>query len=100
MESPGFDVPSREPSPEQQALSGELRDHIQRAIARLPADQRNTMVLIDVQGLGYQEAADAMDVSIGTVKSRLSRARAAVRDILMERRELLPDRFRQEREQG
>ena len=100
MESPLFDVPSGEPSPEQQALGGELRDHILGAIGRLPFDQRNTMMLVDVQGLGYQEAADAMDVSIGTVKSRLSRARAAVRDALMERRELLPGRFRQEREQG
>ena len=100
MESPAFDVPSREPSPEQQAVSGELRDHVHRAIGRLPFDQRNTMALVDVQGLGYQEAAEAMGVSIGTVKSRLSRARAAVRDILMERRELLPDGFRHKGEEG
>ena len=99
MESPGFHVPSRDPSPEQQAISRELHDHVQRAILGLPFDQRNTMMLVDVQGLSYQEAAEAMEVSMGTVKSRLSRARAAVRDALMERRELLPDKFRQGRQE-
>ena len=93
MESPGFSVPSRDPSPEQQAISRELHDHVQRAILGLPFDQRNTMMFVDVQGLSYQEAAEAMEVSMGTVKSRLSRARAAVRDALMERRELLPDKI-------
>ena len=99
MESPGFHVPSRDPSPEQQAISREIHDHVQRAILELPFDQRNTIMLIDVQGLSYQEAAEAMDVSMGTVKSRLSRARAAVRDALMAHRELLPDKFRQGRQE-
>ena len=99
LESPGFHVPSRDPSPEQQAISRELHDHVQRAILGLPFDQRNTIMLVDVQGLSYQEAAEAMDVSMGTVKSRLSRARAAVRDALMAHRELLPDKFRQGRQE-
>ena len=99
MESPGFHVPSRDPSPEQQAISRELHDHVQRAILGLPFDQRNTIMLVDVQGLSYEEAAEAMDVSMGTVKSRLSRARAAVRDALMAHRELLPDKFRQGRQE-
>ena len=99
MESPGFHVPSRDPSPEQQAIGRELHDHVQRAILGLPFDQRNTIMLVDVQGLSYQEAAEAMDVSMGTVKSRLSRARAAVRDALMAHRELLPDKFRQGRQE-
>ena len=99
MESPGFHVPSRDPSPEQQAISRELHDHVQGAILGLPFDQRNTIMLVDVQGLSYEEAAEAMDVSMGTVKSRLSRARAAVRDALMAHRELLPDKFRQGRQE-
>ena len=99
LESPGFHVPSRDPSPEQQAIGRELHDHVQRAILGLPFDQRNTIMLVDVQDLSYQEAAEAMDVSMGTVKSRLSRARAAVRDALMAHRELLPDKFRQGRQE-
>ena len=93
--NPRFDVASQDPSPEQMALSGELREHIQRAILTLPFDQRNTLALVDVQGLSYEEAAEAMSVSLGTVKSRLSRARSAVRDTLLQQRELLPQRFRQ-----
>ena len=98
--NPGFSVPSGDPSPEQIALSGELRAVIQRAILSLPVDRRVTLVLIDVQGLSYEEAADAMGVSLGTVKSRLSRARSGVRDFLLKHRELLPDRFRQLRRGG
>ncbi len=95
LENPGFSVQSQEPSPEQQVLSGELQVHIQRAILALPDDQRTVLVLIDVQGLSYQEASEATGASLGTVKSRLNRARGGVRTILAERPELLPDRFRQ-----
>jgi len=61
----------------------------------LPPDQRITFVLADVHGLSYQEIAQAMNVSLGTVKSRLSRARAKLRDALLAHPELLPDEFRQ-----
>ena len=56
---------------------------------------RAVLTMVDVQWLSYEEAAEAADVSLGTVKSRLSRARAAVRDLLLQHRELLPDQFRQ-----
>jgi RNA polymerase sigma-70 factor (ECF subfamily) len=52
--------------------------------------------LIDVQGFSYEETTESVGASIGAVKSRLNRARRRVRDILMERRELIPDRFRQQ----
>ena len=80
--------------PETHALREELGSVIQSCINMLPADQRATLVLADVQGLNYQEVADAMGVSIGTVKSRLSRARAKLRDILQQNQELLPYRYR------
>jgi RNA polymerase sigma-70 factor (ECF subfamily) len=48
------------------------------------------MVMIDVEGYQYDEAADAIGVSIGTVKSRLNRARARMRDCVQQDRELLP----------
>lgn len=93
--NPGFQVVSGDSSPEQQALRGELGAEIQRAILTLPEDQRVVLVLIDVQGLSYEEAADSTGASLGTVKSRLSRARGRVRDYLRNHAELLPEEFRQ-----
>jgi len=52
------------------------------------------LILSDLQGLSYQEIADATGLSLGTVKSRLSRGRARLRDYLLEQRELLPTRYR------
>lgn len=77
-------------SPEELALASELSAAIDAAIAALPADQRTVLVLVDINGFDYGEAASAMDTSLGTVKSRLSRARAKVRDALMAHPELLP----------
>ena len=93
--NPSFDVPSTIESPEQGAIRGELRAEIQRGILSLPVDQRAVLVMVDVQGLSYEEAAAATRVSTGTVKSRLSRARSRVRDYMLQHRELLPDQFRQ-----
>lgn len=94
MENPGFQVASGAASPEQQAITSELGSEIQRAIIALPEDQRIVLVMIDVQGASYDETAQAIGTSMGTVKSRLSRARGRMRDYLRERRELLPDEFR------
>ncbi len=93
--NPGFQVASGDESPEQQVLRVELSTEIQRAILSLPVDQRTILVLIDVQGLSYEEAAESTGASLGTVKSRLSRARGRVRDYLRNHPELLPDEFRQ-----
>jgi RNA polymerase sigma-70 factor (ECF subfamily) len=76
------------PGPEQQSLSAETARHIQQAIDSLPADQRLTVVLCDVQGLSYGEAAEIMSIELGTVKSRLSRARAELRAVLTQKGEL------------
>lgn len=95
MENPSFSLPSKDPSPERVAELGELRSEIEKAIASLPDDQRATLVLIDVQGFSYEEASEATGANMGTVKSRLSRARRGVRDYLKDHTELLPDRFRQ-----
>lgn len=82
-------------SPEEETLRGELAAEIQRAILSLPVEQRLLVTLIDVQGFSYEEAAEAAEVSIGTVKSRLSRGRARIRDHLRGLGELLPSEFRQ-----
>jgi RNA polymerase sigma-70 factor (ECF subfamily) len=76
--------------PETQALNAELAWAIQEGLNTLPPDQRIALVLVDVQGLSYEEAAEAMKVELGTVKSRLSRARARMRDLLVAAGELPP----------
>lgn len=86
---------SADESPADAAERAELRDAIARAALALPPDQRATFVLSDVQGMSYEEIADIMQTSLGTVKSRLSRARAKLRDYLLSRQELLPDEYRQ-----
>ena len=95
LESPSFQPASAEASPEEHAERSELNAELQKAILALSDDQRAVLVLIDVQGFSYEETTESVGASIGTVKSRLNRARRRVRDILMERRELLPERFRQ-----
>lgn len=80
--------------PEEYAERQELAQAIQRGLGELPTDQRTVLVLSDIQGLSYTEISAAMQVSVGTVKSRLSRARAKLRDHLLAREELLPRQFR------
>ncbi|MDY7075857.1 MAG: sigma-70 family RNA polymerase sigma factor [Chloroflexota bacterium] len=74
----------------------EMAHVIQTGIGMLPPDQRITLVLSDVQGLSYQETAETMGVSLGTVKSRLARARGKLRDYLRSQGELLPAQYRLE----
>lgn len=52
-----------------------------QAFARLPSEQRALLLLVSVEGLSYKEVAQALDIPIGTVMSRLSRARAALRQL-------------------
>src|SRR5579864_1663366 len=76
------------PGPEQASLTAETARHIQQAIDHLPYEQRLTVILCDVQGLSYEEAAQVMSIELGTVKSRLSRARSQLRARLIEKGEL------------
>lgn len=84
--------------PEEYAERQEIARVIQAGIEALPPDQRITLVLSDVQGLSYLEIAEATEVSLGTVKSRLARARGKLRDYLRSQGELLPARYRLEHE--
>lgn len=81
-------------SPEEHAARRELLQRIQEGINALPMEQRMVVVLSDIQGLSYEEIAEVTRTSLGTVKSRLSRGRARLRDFLLEERELLPSEFR------
>ena len=91
---------SPEESPEEHAIRMELHREIQRGINTLAEDQKLALILVDVQGLGYQEAAEVLSANLGTVKSRLSRARAAMRDYMLQRRELLPAGLRLDKKDG
>ena len=71
--------------PESSALRAEVATTIQRGLDTLPDEQRIALVLVDVQGLSYDEAALVSGANIGTVKSRINRARARMRDYLRER---------------
>ncbi|MBC7545938.1 MAG: sigma-70 family RNA polymerase sigma factor [Candidatus Sericytochromatia bacterium] len=64
--------------PEDVAINNELEAAIQAAISRLPPAYRAALILRDVEGLAYDEIAVALDINLGTVKSRIARARAQV----------------------
>ena len=78
---------SHDPSenPERLAFTGELRGLLEWAIDTLPDGQREVFVLREVEGLNTSEVAESLDVSEDVVKTRLSRGRAALRRVLLER---------------
>ncbi len=88
------DVPSRLAGPEEEAQRRELGRHLQQGLGALPAEQRLAIILRDIHGLSYEELTEALGCSLGTVKSRIARGRAKMREYLMARRELLPRQFR------
>ena len=83
-----------EESPEESVQRWELSQHIQEAIDQLSIDHRMVVVLSDIEGLSYADISETLDIPIGTVKSRLSRGRADLRDLLQGQRELLPPVYR------
>ncbi len=87
-------LPSPHITPEQSVQQNELNTAIQDCINGLKDDQRIVIVLSDVQGMSYREIADTVGVQMGTVKSRLSRARLGVRKCLQAVQELLPAEYR------
>jgi len=84
-------------TPDERSQRNELAGEIQRGLDGLDPDQRLAVIMSDIQGLSYEEISAATGWPLGTVKSRLSRGRAALRDFLR-RGELLPARYRQEPE--
>jgi RNA polymerase sigma-70 factor, ECF subfamily len=79
--------------PEERTLQHELGRMLQEAINQLPPEQRLILLLSDAEGFSYQEIAEITDLALGTVKSRLNRGRARLRDILLAK-ELLPPQYR------
>ena len=72
--------------PDQVFAQKELASRLQRALDALPFDQRTAIVLREIDGLSYEEIAYSLGVALGTVKSRLTRARLSLRAELREAR--------------
>ena len=87
------------PSPEQQAETTDLDRAVQNCIQQLPDDFRVVVVMVDIQDFDYMEVSQAIGKPLGTIKSRLARARMRLKDCLQRFRELLPSMFRLENEE-
>jgi RNA polymerase sigma-70 factor (ECF subfamily) len=69
-------------SPFEQAARSETRQRVEAALRELPDAYREVVVLREIEGFGYEEIAEILNVNLGTVKSRLTRGRAALRECL------------------
>ncbi len=99
-EAPVLQIVNGGPTPEEAALSGELMACIEAGLNTISPDQRAALILCDLQGMSYEEAAAATGASLGTVKSRLSRGRMAMRGYLSKHAELMPSSIRHYFERG
>jgi len=79
------DLPSDKPLPEQLYESREITAAVQLALQKLPPKLRAAIVLREIEGLSYKEIADVLHTSMGTVKSRISRAREELRHLLQKK---------------
>lgn len=79
-----LDLPDAGPTPEEAALAAEDRRILMQAINSLPADQRQIITLRAINDLSYSQIAEILQIQEGTVKSRLSRARTALRNKLLQ----------------
>lgn len=96
-DAPALQIADPSEPPDDFALRRELAAAIQRGLEHLPEEQRIIVILSDIEGLAYEEIAQITATNLGTVKSRLSRGRARLRDAL-KAGELLPMRYRHESE--
>jgi len=78
----GFDLPAAPRDPEDAAAGSEARARVQEALLDLPPDLCVAVLLYDIEGQSYQEVARVLQIPEGTVKSRIHRARGALRDRL------------------
>jgi RNA polymerase sigma-70 factor (ECF subfamily) len=80
--------------PEDQLAQKELQAVIQRCIENLPENFKTVVLLVDVNGMDYKESAQAASIPVGTVRSRLARARQRLQECLQTAWELLPEKYR------
>ena len=77
-----WELPDKAPSPSDDLATQEFYDRLQTAISQLPETFRTTIVLREIEGLPYEEIAEMTGVSLGTVKSRIARARLKLQSML------------------
>lgn len=97
MENPSWII-DPQLSPEMHSEMAELDRAVQHCLRGLTPEFRSVVVLVDIQGMDYEEVAQAIKSPLGTIKSRLARARLKLRDCLSGFGELIPTTFRQNRE--
>jgi RNA polymerase sigma-70 factor (ECF subfamily) len=88
----GDTLPSDAPGPEDNWSAGDVARQVRREVARLPAGHRQVVTLVDLEGCSYAEVGAILGIPVGTVMSRLCRARRALRQRL---RAVAPDRVRE-----
>ena len=81
-------LPGDDPGPERAFEFRNLTDDVQQALSALPPDFRAAVVLCDIEGLSYEEVGAALGIKLGTVRSRIHRARARLRRSLAHREPL------------
>ncbi len=86
----GFDPADPKAGTEEQVLKTEEQQRLREGIAQLPEEQQEALVLTQLEGVSYEEAAARLGVSEGTVKSRVNRAKAKLKEWLAENGELSP----------
>jgi len=84
-----FEVADERAGPEETVLTKDLDSRVQQALETLPDDFRLAVVYCDIEGLSYEEIADAMGTSIGTVRSRIHRGRRLLREKLKAHKDLV-----------
>lgn len=75
-------IPAQDGDPSSELFDGLMSEQVEEALASLPEEYRIAILLCDVEGMSYEEIANATEVPIGTVRSRIARGRAALREKL------------------
>jgi RNA polymerase sigma-70 factor (ECF subfamily) len=83
--APVLEIPDKESMPDRRLLNQSLNEHLQQGLASITPEFRTAVLLADVEGLEYEEIAEVMSTSIGTVRSRIHRGRKQLRRFLVKR---------------
>lgn len=88
-----LEIKDTKPLPEEQIENSEIKEILNNAILKLSNQHKEVIILRDIEGFSYEEIADIIGCGVGTVKSRLSRARSSLRKILKDYGELFERYF-------